>query len=67
MFNKKTTIMGSVTLALLTSESKAVKYRPTEGSTPWYKTSSVGELEDPDYHYNYVVPNLGVDKDIVQT
>jgi hypothetical protein len=63
----KSIIMGSVTLALLTNEAKAIKYRPPTGATPWYKKCSVGGNEDPEYPYNYVVPNFGVDTDIVQT
>jgi hypothetical protein len=63
MFNKST-IMGSVTLALLTNEVKAVKYRPLVGTTPWYKKASVGENEDPKYPYNYYIPNFGVDYEI---
>lgn len=63
----KSTIMGSVTLALLTNETKAVKYRPPPGATPWYKKASVGPNADPNYHYDYVVPNFGVDTDIAQT
>jgi hypothetical protein len=60
----KSSIMGSVTLALLTNEAQAVKYRPLPGTTPWYKKASVGENEDPKYPYNYFVPNFGVDNDI---
>jgi hypothetical protein len=59
--------MGSVTLALLTNDAKALKYRPPPGATPWYKTASVGENLDPKYPYNYVVPNFGVDTDVVMS
>ena len=60
----KSSVMGSVTLALLTNEVKAAKYRPLQGTTPWYKTASVGENADPNYPYNYIVPNFGVDSEI---
>ena len=56
--------MGSLTLALLTGDVSAVKYRPPTGATPWYKTASVGKIADPDYPINYPVANFGVDKDI---
>jgi hypothetical protein len=60
----KSSVMGSVTLALLTNNAQAVKYRPPPGATPWYKKASLGENEDPKYPYNYVVPNFGEDTDI---
>lgn len=65
MFNKKT-VIGSVTLALLLNDTKAVRYRCT-GNQPWCKKASVGENEDPKYPYNYFVPNFGVDTDVIQT
>ena len=60
----KSTVMGTVTLALLTKDAKAVKYRPPAGATPWYKVATVGENADPMYPYNYTVPNFGVDTEI---
>ncbi len=59
--------MGSVTLALLTNDVKAAKFRPLQGTSPWYKLATVGENADPNYPYNYVVPNFGVDGEIVTT
>jgi len=60
----KSQVAGAVTLALLTNEVKAVKYRPPAGSNPWHKSASLGELVDPKYPINYFVPNFGVDREI---
>jgi len=42
-----------------------LEYRPyVNGRTPWYKT--VPERE-PEYPYNYKVPNFGTDRNIEET
>jgi hypothetical protein len=38
MFKKQA--IGALTLALLSNDAKAVKYRPPPGATPWYKEAS---------------------------
>jgi hypothetical protein len=53
-------------MAALTTQVRAVKqkYRPPEGTVPWYKEASVGELVNPEYPHDYFVPDFGVDSDI---
>lgn len=47
-------------------EALAIKYRPyTEGRTPWYKT--VPHVREPDFPYDYKVPNLGEDREMEDT
>ena len=40
-------------------------YRPPEGSVPWHNAEP-NKVEDP-FKMNYVVPNFGVDHDIIST
>jgi hypothetical protein len=51
-------------LVFLSDEARAVRYRPYNGTAPWHKEADRGPLADPDYPYNYPVPNFGVDVDI---
>jgi len=61
--------MGLVALSLLSEDVKAAKasMRPYAGTAPWYKTASTATWVDPDWDVNYVVPNFGVDTDIIAT
>ena len=59
--------MKSITLglfAILATESSAIKFRPTEGSTPWHKQETGSTWLEPKWPVNYVVPQFGVDHDI---
>ena len=58
--------MGLVALTFLSEDVQAAKakYRPTPGSTPWYKMAKESTWEKPDWNVNYPVPNFGQDTDI---
>lgn len=65
MFKQK--IAGAVTLAALATNVKAAKYRPIEGTQPWHKPASLGEIVDPEHKINYFIPNFGQDTEIRQS
>ena len=56
-------------LALSLADVKALKaqFRPYDGTAPWYKMASHATWVDPDWDVGYVVPNFGVDQDIIAT
>ena len=56
-------------LALSMADVKAMKasFRPYTGTAPWYKEASLATWVKPDWDVGYVVPNFGVDQDIIAT
>ena len=63
MFKKAS--MGLATLSVVNA-SKA-SFRPYDGTAPWYKMASQASWVDPDWNVGYVVPNFGVDQDVIST
>ena len=54
----------SIAAIALIGGSQAIRYRPLPGTAVWHKEADLGGVHDPEYPYNYKVPNFGADTDI---
>ena len=61
MYNQTSILVFSLLSA------QAISFRPLSGTVPWHKDVSETTWRKPDWPVNYVVPNFGVDSDIIAT